>query len=39
MVYSFLTIEPKLDVTLLNFSETVKADLGQKVEGFHMQVR
>jgi len=35
VVYSFLTVDPKLDSTLSNFTETVKADLGQEVKDFH----
>jgi hypothetical protein len=36
VVCSLSTIDPKLDVTLLNFIEPDKAALGQDVEGLHV---
>ena len=36
LAYSFPTIDPKLGVTLSNFTKPVKTAIGQKVEGFHM---
>jgi hypothetical protein len=36
IAYSFLTIDPKLGVTLPNFTESDKVVLEQVVEDFHV---